>query len=144
AECSVSHPGMRQGRQARQLLDGRFTDPKTLPQIRRRTYDDSGAEGEILAYDRNGDEIWVSAMVKPFRNARGRVKYIFALLTDISENKQLRSLQQLIMAALADELPLTEIADQLCRRVETIAPDVVASVLHVDSDGLVHPLGGPS
>jgi diguanylate cyclase (GGDEF)-like protein len=48
------------------------------------------------------------------------------------------------MGALADELPLTEIADQLCRRVETIAPDVVASVLHVDSDGLLHPLGGPS
>ena len=48
------------------------------------------------------------------------------------------------MGALADELPLTEIADRLCRRVEIIAPDVVASVLHVDSDGLIHPLGGPS
>jgi diguanylate cyclase (GGDEF)-like protein/PAS domain S-box-containing protein len=137
-------PEEAQGRQASQLLAGRFTDRKTLPKIRRRIYDDSGAEEEILAYDGNGDEIWVSAMVKPFRNARGRVKYIFALLTDISENKQLRSLQQLIMGALADELPLTEIADQLCRRVEIIAPDVVASVLHVDSDGLVHPLGGPS
>ena len=84
------------------------------------------------------------ATVKAFRNDRGRLKYMFALLTDISETKQLRSLQQLIMAALADELPLTEIADRLCRRVEVIAPDVVASVLHVDSDGLVHPLGGPS
>ena len=137
-------PEEAQGRQAGQLLAGRFTDRKTLPKLRRRIYDDGGAEDEILAYDKNGDEIWVSAMVKPFRNARGRVKYIFALLTDISENKQLRSLQQLIMGALADELPLTEIADQLCRRVEIIAPDVVASVLHVDSDGLVHPLGGPS
>jgi diguanylate cyclase (GGDEF)-like protein/PAS domain S-box-containing protein len=137
-------PEEAQGRQAGQLLAGRFTDRKILPKLRRRIYDDSGAEEEILAYDKNGDEIWVSAMVKPFRNARGRVKYIFALLTDISENKQLRSLQQLIMGALADELPLTEIADQLCRRVEAIAPDVVASVLHVDSDGLVHPLGGPS
>ena len=133
-----------QGRQAHHLLGGRFTDRKTLAKLPRKIFDDSGAEEEILGYDKNGDEIWVSAMVKPFRNARGRVKYIFALLTDISENKQLRSLQQLIMAALADELPLTEIADQLCRRVETIAPDVVASVLHVDSDGLVHPLGGPS
>jgi diguanylate cyclase (GGDEF)-like protein/PAS domain S-box-containing protein len=137
-------PEEAQGRQASQLLAGRFTDRKTLPKLRRRIYDDSGAEDEILAYDKNGDEIWVSAMVKPFRNARGRVKYIFALLTDISENKQLRSLQQLIMGALADELPITEIADRLCRRVEAIAPDVVASVLHVDSDGLVHPLGGPS
>jgi diguanylate cyclase (GGDEF)-like protein/PAS domain S-box-containing protein len=137
-------PEEAQGRQAGQLLAGRFTDRKTLPKLRRRIYDDTGAEEEILVYDKNGDEIWVSAMVKPFRNARGRVKYIFALLTDITETKQLRSLQQLIMGALADELPITEIADQLCRRVEIIAPDVVASVLHVDSDGLVHPLGGPS
>ena len=133
-----------QGRQANQLLAGRSTDRKTLLRLRRRICDGGGDGEEVLAYDRNGDEIWVSATVKAFRNDRGRIKYVFALLSDISENKQLRSLQQLIMGALADELPLTEIADQLCRRVEAIAPDVVASVLHVDSDGLVHPLGGPS
>jgi diguanylate cyclase (GGDEF)-like protein/PAS domain S-box-containing protein len=133
-----------QGRQADQLLAGRLTDRKTLLRLRRRICAGCGDEEEVLAYDRNGDEIWVSATVKAFRNGRGRIKYVFALLSDISENKQLRSLQQLIMGALADELPITEIADQLCRRVEVIAPDVVASVLHVDSDGLVHPLGGPS
>ncbi|UPK04856.1 EAL domain-containing protein [Bradyrhizobium sp. 170] len=137
-------PEESQGQQANQLLAGRLTDRKTLARLRRRICDGGGDEEEILAYGKNGDEIWVSAMVKPFRNARGRIKYIFALLTDITESKQLRSLQQLIMGALADELPLTEIADRLCRRVEAIAPDVVASVLHVDSDGLVHPLGGPS
>jgi diguanylate cyclase (GGDEF)-like protein len=54
------------------------------------------------------------------------------------------SLQQLIMTALADETPITEIADRLCRRVEQIAPEVVSSLLHVDSEGLLHPLGGPS
>ena len=126
------------------MLAGPLTDRKTLLRLRRRICDGSGDEEEILAYDKNGDEIWVSATVKAFRNDRGRIKYVFALLSDISENKQLRSLQQLIMGALADELPITEIADQLCRRVEVIAPDVVASVLHVDSDGLMHPLGGPS
>jgi GAF domain-containing protein len=126
------------------LLAGRFTDRKTLGKLRRRICDGRGDGEEVLAYDKNGDEIWVSATVNAFRNGRGRIKYVFALLSDISENKQLRSLQQLIMGALADELPLTEIADRLCRRVEAIAPDVVASVLHVDSDGLLHPLGGPS
>src|SRR5258708_79555 len=69
---------------------------------------------------------------------------MFALLADITETKQLRSLEQLIMNAVADEIPITEIADQLCRRVEEIAPDVVSSLLHIDAAGLVHPLGGPS
>jgi diguanylate cyclase (GGDEF)-like protein/PAS domain S-box-containing protein len=133
-----------QGRQVNQLLVGRLTDHKTLLRLRRRICGGCGDDEEVLLYDRNGDETWVSATVKAFRNNRGRIKYIFALLSDISENKQLRSLQQLIMSALAEELPLTEIADQLCRRVEVIAPDVVASLLHIDSDGLIHPLGGPS
>ena len=134
-----------QGRQANELLVGRYTDRKTLARLRRRVCNGGGdEEEEVLAYDRNGDEIWISATVKAFRNDRGRLKYMFALLTDITESKQLRSLQQLILGALADELPITEIADQLCRRIEIIAPDVVSSVLHVDSDGLIHPLGGPS
>jgi diguanylate cyclase (GGDEF)-like protein/PAS domain S-box-containing protein len=132
------------GRQASELLVGRDTDRKTLARLRRRIGKESRGEEEILAYDRKGEEIWISANVQTFRNRRGRLKYIFALLTDITETKQLRSLQQLIMNALADEIPITDIADRLCRRVEEIAPDVVSSLLHIDAGGLVHPLGGPS
>jgi diguanylate cyclase (GGDEF)-like protein/PAS domain S-box-containing protein len=132
------------GRGAGELMVGRQTDRRTLARLRRRIGEDSGGEEEILAYDMNGDEIWISANVRAFRNGRGRVKYLFALLTDITETKQLWSLQQLIMNALADEIPIADIADQLCRRVEQIAPDVVSSLLHIDAGGLIHPLGGPS
>jgi diguanylate cyclase (GGDEF)-like protein/PAS domain S-box-containing protein len=132
------------GHEASELLVGRDTDRKTLARLRRRIGKESRGEEEILCYDRNGEEIWISANVQVFRNRRGRLKYIFALLTDITETKQLRSLQQLIMNALADEIPITDIADRLCRRVEEIAPDVVSSLLHIDAGGLVHPLGGPS
>ena len=132
------------GRRAGELMVGRQTDRRTLARLRRRIGEDSGGEEEILAYDMNGDEIWISANVRAFRNGRGRVKYLFALLTDITETRQLWSLQQLIMNALADEIPIADIADQLCRRVEEIAPDVVSSLLHIDAGGLIHPLGGPS
>ncbi len=132
------------GRQIDELLVGRCTDRRTLARLRRHIDEHDGSEEEILVYDRNGEEIWIAATVKAFHNSSGRVKYVFALLTDITETKQLRSLQQLIMTALADEIPITEIADQLCRRVEEIAPDVVSSLLHIDAAGLVHPLGGPS
>src|ERR1700737_4815583 len=132
------------GRQVNVLLAGPHTDRSTLAKLRRRIAVESGGDEEVLAYDKHGDEICLSAHVKAFRHRRGRVKYMFALLTDISETVQLRSLQQLIMNALADEIPITEIADRLCRQVEEIAPDVVSSLLHVDAGGLVHPLGGPS
>ena len=132
------------GRQANELLVGRYTDRRTLARLRRWIDDEAGGEEEVLTYDKNGDEIWISANVKAFRDERGRVKHMFALLTDISETRQLRSLQQLIMSALADEISITDIADRLCRRVEEIAPDVVSSLLYVDAGGLIHPLGGPS
>jgi len=136
--------GEASGRQVDALLVGRHTDLRTLVRLRRWIDTEAGGEEEILAYDNKGDEIWVAANVKAFRDRHGRPKYMFALLTDITETKQLRSLQQLIMNALADEIPITDIADRLCRRVEEIAPDVVSSLLHIDAAGLVHPLGGPS
>jgi diguanylate cyclase (GGDEF)-like protein/PAS domain S-box-containing protein len=132
------------GRRVDHLLAGPFTDGKTMRRLLRHLCTGSDDEEEVLAYDRNGNDVWISASVNPFRNRRGRIKSVCALLTDITESKQLRSLQQLITNALADELPLTEISDQLCRRVEVIAPDVVCSLLHVDADGRIHPLGGPS
>jgi diguanylate cyclase (GGDEF)-like protein/PAS domain S-box-containing protein len=137
-------PEEAKGRLASELLVGRQTNRKTLVKLRRAISGARGGEEEILTYDKNGDEIWISANARAFRNRRGRVKYLFALLTDITETKQLRSLQQLIMSALADEIPITDIAEQLCRRVEEIAPDVVSSLLHIDAGGLIHPLGAPS
>ncbi len=132
------------GQRLHELLAGPFTDEKTGRRLLRLVCSGSDDEEEILAYNKNGEEVWISASVKPFRNRRGRIKSVFALLTDITESRQLRSLQLLITGALADELPITEIAERLCRRVEVIAPDVVCSLLHVDADGRIHPLGGPS
>jgi diguanylate cyclase (GGDEF)-like protein/PAS domain S-box-containing protein len=132
------------GRPANELLVGRYTDRRALARLRRGIDDQASGEEEFLSYDKNGDEVWISADVKAFRDGRGRIKNIFGLLTDITETKQLRSLQQLIMSALADEISITDIADRLCRRVEEIAPDVVSSLLYIDAGGLIHPLGGPS
>ncbi|MCP3387571.1 EAL domain-containing protein [Bradyrhizobium sp. CCGB12] len=133
------------GRRAGELIAGCHTDRKAVAKLVKRLMQ-GGRRGEVevLTHDKDGEEIWVCARIDVFRDMKGRAKHIFALLEDITETKQLRSLQQLIMGALADEVPIGEIADRLCRRVEEIAPDVVCSLLHVDSAGLVHPLGGPS
>jgi diguanylate cyclase (GGDEF)-like protein/PAS domain S-box-containing protein len=133
-----------QERRVTDLLAGRHTRIKALAKLRKRLVaGGASGEAEVLVYNKEGEEIWVSARIDAFRR-KGRVKHIFALLDDITESKQLRSLQQLIMGALADEVPIAQIADRLCRRVEQIAPDVVCSLLHVDASGHIHPLGGPS
>ena len=69
-----------QDRRATELLVGQYTDRRTLTRLRRWIDTEAGGEEEILAYDKNGDEIWISASVKAFRDTNGRVKYMFALL----------------------------------------------------------------
>lgn len=134
-----------EGRHIADLIAGPHTDRRSVAMLLQRLMKNGRrGETEVLVYDKDGEEIWVSARVDVLRDKKGRVKHVFALLEDIRETRQLHSLQQLIMAALADEVPITEIADRLCRRVEQMAPDVVCSLLHVDSAGLIHPLGGPS
>ncbi|PZA12562.1 bifunctional diguanylate cyclase/phosphodiesterase [Rhodopseudomonas palustris] len=132
------------GRNVIDLLAGRHTNRRTIASLKRWIAYTEGGEEEILVYDKNGEEIWISADVKALRNAQGRITQVFALLTDISEIRQLRMLQQVTLSALADEIPITDAADRMCRFVEKIAPDVVSSLLHVDAQGLLHPLGGPS
>lgn len=144
AELFGYRPGEALGHHAEDLMVGPCTDPKAIQKLQRFLGEERGGEQDILVYDKDGGELWVTAYVKAFRNARGKVKFLVGMLTDIGESKQLRSLQQLITTALADNRPLTEICTRLCRRVEELAPDVVCSILHVDADGELHPLGGPS
>jgi diguanylate cyclase (GGDEF)-like protein/PAS domain S-box-containing protein len=132
------------GRNVIDLLVGRHTNRRTIANLKQRIADAEGGEEEVLVYDHNGDEIWISADVKALHDAQGQVTQVFALLTDISETRQLRMLQQVTLSALADEIPITDVADRMCRFVEKIAPDVVSTILHVDAQGLLHPLGGPS
>ncbi len=133
------------GRRVTGLLSGPHTDRRPLAEFVQRLIDGGpSGEVELLAYSKTGEEIWVSARLDVFRDRKGRAKHIFALIEDITETRQLRSLQQLILTSLADEVPIADIADRLCRRVEEIAPDVTCSLLHIDAAGLIRPLGGPS
>ena len=125
-----------------ELLAGRYTDQATLERLRRQIELGNDVEDEILAYTKAGNEVWISAAISAVSDGQGKIKNLVMLLTDITESKQLQSLQRDVLEALALETPIRDVFDMLCRRVEIIAPDVVSSVLQVDADGLLHPLAG--
>lgn len=127
-----------------QLLNGAYTDPATIDRLHHLIRTEGAAEEEILVYDKAGNEIWVSTAVNAIHDEQGHLKHLVALLTDITESKQLQSLQHHILEALADERPLLEVMNDLCRKVEELAPDVICSLSYIDPDGRLHPLGGPS
>ena len=123
-----------------------MTDRRTLaPAAPLDLATDAAARRKFSPTTRTRDEIWISATVKAFRNERGRIKHMFALLSDITRD------QAAAVAAAADHgragrrnSDHRDRRPALPARRGAIAPDVVASVLHIDAGGLVHPLGGPS
>lgn len=58
--------------------------------------------------------------------------------------QHLRALEHDVLESLARGKPLQFAMDQLCRQAEGLAPDVVCSVLSVDSAGRLHPIASPS
>lgn len=130
------------GRHPQHLLTGEYTDSETLTRFHERIYADGHGQEELLTYDKDGEEIWISTTVNADRDANGELKNLVAVLVDITESKQIHSLQHFTLKNLANDMPVLDVIGDLCRRVEAIAPDIVCSVLHVDPDGLLHPLGG--
>jgi hypothetical protein len=67
-----------------------------------------------------------------------------SLLTDITQAKMHEALQHQVLEAMAREQPLTEVLEMVCLEVERIAPEVTASILAVDEQGLLHPWRRPA
>jgi len=68
-------------------------------------------------------------------------------LTPIADRLEAESVEQLqrdVLEAVALGRPLAVVLDLLCRRVETLAPELICSVLSIENGRLLHPLAGPS
>ena len=132
------------GRSPTALLRGRHTDPKTLANLNDLAGRERGLREEILGYTKSGREIWLSASINPIRDHAGRFRHAVSVIADITEAKQTQMLQQRVLEALANDRPLGEVTDLICRQVEAITPGVVCSILRIDGAGCIRPLAGPS
>ncbi|MEO5624612.1 MAG: EAL domain-containing protein [Dokdonella sp.] len=65
-------------------------------------------------------------------------------MMDAQSSERLQGLQNEVLEAIARGQSLRAVADLLCTRVESDAPGVTCSILTVDTQGLLHPLAGPS
>lgn len=132
------------GRIARDFLASPRGEADSLARLREDAWLPGGSHAELLAADREGNDLWLAATVTPFSGIGIVGTKLLVVLADISESKKLQNLQRDVLEALASGLPLPAIADLLCRQVEIIAPDVIASILLVDSERKLRSLAGHS
>lgn len=119
-----------------------------LPQTFAEDYRDGLRAGravgrEEIVSGREGQRYWAKVISNPVAGPDGAWQYTVTLLTDITRAKMHEALQHRVLEAMARERPLVEVMELICREVERIAPDLIASILEVDEQGLLHPLASP-
>jgi PAS domain S-box-containing protein len=97
---------------------------------------------EEIVVGKHGQRYWAKVISNPILDADGRWRYTVSMLTDITRSKMHEALQHRVLEAMARERPLVEVLEMVCLEVESIAPEVTASILEVDAQGLLHPLAG--
>ena len=126
------------------VLLGRHSDPGLLDCIRKHVKANGRFHIDTLLYSKTGQPRWVSMVINASDEASSGPGGSITVLTDITLTKMHEVLQTRVLEGMVNELPLTELMDLVCREVERIAPEVTASILAVDGQGLLHPLAAPS
>lgn len=99
---------------------------------------------EELVLDRQGHPLWCSIVVNPIYDAQGALANTVSVMTNITDTKMHEVLQHKVLEAMVREAPVHELMTLVCREVERIAPEVIASILGIDGEGRLRPLAGPS
>ncbi|MBQ0130986.1 MAG: PAS domain-containing protein, partial [Comamonas sp.] len=118
--------------------------PHFIDHYRNELRTDRSIQLEEIVTGKDGQRYWAKVMSNPVCDAAGQWEYTVTVLTDITSTKMHEVLQHRVMEAMARDRPLMEVPDMVCEEVERIAPEVSASILRVDSQGLLHPLASPS
>lgn len=116
---------------------------ETLNRIRHKVGEATGFQEEVLAIDRAGRDIWVRTSINPIHGDDGQLRNLVVMMSDVTEDRQIRDLQRDVLDAVASDLSLEDVGDFLCRYVEEIAPDVISSILLVDADQKLQPWAAP-
>ncbi|WP_165864837.1 PAS domain S-box protein [Rufibacter latericius] len=105
------------------FLNGPETDPATLDFIDSQLGAQQPLECEIIQYSKAREKHWIKLQVQPLLNEAGKVESIFALLTDITQQKaeeqQLRLLESVITNA-QDAIIISEVSLSVPQKLKAI------------------------
>ncbi|WP_111892315.1 GGDEF and EAL domain-containing protein [Acinetobacter sp. MB5] len=87
---------------------------------------------------------WAKIIKKPVFDPEKNWKYTIITFTDISISKLRETLQHQVLDAMSKEFELSDILNIICNEVEQLAPEITASIVEVDTQGLIHPLSAPN
>jgi diguanylate cyclase (GGDEF)-like protein/PAS domain S-box-containing protein len=136
--------GDMQGQTPAQLLSGPHTEPHLNERVAAAVASAEGLQAEVLLYTKTGRPLWVSAAINPVQAENGATLGLVSVLTDITHTKMHQVMHQKVLDAMVRDTSMADVMTLICREVEHIAPEVVASIIAVNAEGRLRPLAAPS
>lgn len=129
------------GRKPGELLQGAQTDPECVKFMSERLRAGQGFETDVLNYDREGREYWVSLEVTPIRSEEGEITHFIGVQHDITQHKndqreldRIRAdLQQLVDQQTADLIATNRKLEAEVRERERAEQELRRSQLFLQS-----------
>ncbi|WP_191489286.1 EAL domain-containing protein [Pseudomonas sp. FEN] len=97
-----------------------------------------------FGYRHDGRRVWCNVSTYPVIDNLNQLTNTVSVLIDVTHTRMPEILRHKVLEAMVQEESLAGLMTLVCREVERIAPDVVASILRVDEAGTLHPLAAPS
>ncbi|MDT8909085.1 EAL domain-containing protein [Pseudomonas prosekii] len=99
--------------------------------------------GQNYGYHREGPRVWCNITSHSVHDAHGQLANTVSVLTDVTHTRMHEVLRHKILEAMVREESLKTVLNLACLEVQRIAPEVTASVLHVDDRGCLQTLAAP-
>ncbi|MBL0869049.1 MAG: PAS domain S-box protein [Phycisphaerales bacterium] len=134
------------GKTPGEVLQGPRTHPEARATMGKALREGRPFVVETINYTKSGEPYWVKIDAAPVYDDFGTLTHFVAIETDINQRRladQLRDGHAEVLGMVAADKPISETLQRVCRIIEEQDEQVLASVLLVEGDKLVH-TAGPS
>lgn len=111
--------------------------------LRHRLGEGEAFHGLEVCYHRDGRRIWCNITTYPVRDAHGHLSNTVTVMIDVTHTRMHELLRHKMLESMVREESLDTLMNLMCIEVQRIAPEVIATVLRVDGQGLLHTLAAP-
>ena len=98
---------------------------------------------QAVAYPHEGRRVWCNVTIYPVCDAQGHLINTVSVMIDVTHSRMPEILRNKMLEAMVREESIESLMALVCKEVQRIAPEVVASILSVDDDGLLRTLASP-
>ena len=129
------------GKKPGDVLQGPRTHPEARALMSKALREGKPFVVETINYTKSGAPYWVKIDAAPVHDEFGRLTHFVAIETDINQRRladQLRDGHAEVLGMVAADKPISETLDRVCRIIEDQDEQVLASVLLVEGDKLIH------